>query len=49
MFEEISEMRKTLICATAATALSTAFAAPVLAQEDDGDDARRLGAVTVTA
>lgn len=42
-------MRKTLICATAATALSTAFAAPVLAQEDDGDDARRLGAVTVTA
>lgn len=42
-------MKKTLICATAATALSTAFAAPVLAQEDDGDDARRLGAVTVTA
>ena len=42
-------MRKTLICATAATALSTAFATPVLAQDDDGDDARRLGAVTVTA
>lgn len=42
-------MRKSLICATAAAALSTAFAAPVSAQEDEGDDARRLGAVTVTA
>lgn len=42
-------MRKSLICATAAAAISTAFAAPVIAQEDDGDDARRLGAVTVTA
>lgn len=42
-------MKKTLICATAATALSTAFSAPALAQDGDGDDARRLGAVTVTA
>ena len=42
-------MRKSLICATAVAALSTAFAAPAIAQEDEGDDARRLGAVTVTA
>ncbi|MEM7327617.1 MAG: TonB-dependent receptor [Pseudomonadota bacterium] len=42
-------MKKTLICATAATALSTAFAAPVFAQDDDGDNARRLGTVSVTA
>ncbi|MEM7639077.1 MAG: TonB-dependent receptor [Pseudomonadota bacterium] len=42
-------MKKTLICATAATALSTAFAAPVLAQEEGDDSARRLGTVNVTA
>ncbi len=43
-------MKKTLICATAATALCTAFTAPAMAQDASADeDARRLGAVTVTA
>lgn len=42
-------MKKTLICATAAAALMTGFAAPVLAQDGDGDSARRLGTVNVTA
>ncbi|MEM7459091.1 MAG: TonB-dependent receptor [Pseudomonadota bacterium] len=42
-------MKKILICATAAAALSTAFAAPVLAQDDSEDSARRLGTVNVTA
>ncbi len=42
-------MKKTLICATAVVALSTAFAAPVLAQDDGDDSARRLGTVNVTA
>ena len=43
-------MKKTLICATAVTALATAFSAPALAQDADGDDnARRLGTVNVTA
>jgi len=41
-------MKKALICAAGATALSTAFAAPVMAQDAD-DSARRLGTVNVTA
>lgn len=42
-------MKKTLICATAMAAISTAFTAPVNAQEDGEDNARRLGTVNVTA
>lgn len=43
-------MKKALICAVGMTALSTALAAPVMAQDSDGEDeARRLGPVTVTA
>ncbi len=42
-------MRKTLICASAAAAISTAFAAPSMAQEGDSENARRLGTVNVTA
>jgi len=42
-------MKKTLICASAVTALSTAFCAPALAQDADEDSARRLGTVNVTA
>lgn len=41
-------MKKALICAVGVTALSTAFVAPAIAQDDE-DQARRLGAVTVTA
>lgn len=43
-------MKKTLIYATAATALTTAFAAPAIAQDGgDEENARRLGTVNVTA
>lgn len=43
-------MKKALICAVGVTALSTAFTAPALAQDADGEaETRRLGAVTVTA
>ena len=42
-------MKKTLICASAVAALSTAFCAPALAQDADEDSARRLGTVNVTA
>eukprot|EP00903_Cladosiphon_okamuranus_P003401 g3399.t1 len=41
-------MKKTLICATALTAISTALSAPAIAQDDE-DSARRLGTVNVTA
>ena len=43
-------MKKTLIYATAAAALTTAFAAPAIAQDGgDEENARRLGTVNVTA
>lgn len=42
-------MKKTLFCATALTALTALQAAPALAQDDSGDNARRLGTVNVTA
>lgn len=43
-------MKKALICAVGVTALSTAFTAPAVAQDADGEaETRRLGAVTVTA
>lgn len=42
-------MKKTLIYASAAAAMATAFSAPAIAQDADDDNARRLGAVTVTA
>lgn len=42
-------MKKTLICAAGITALATAFTAPAMAQDDEADNARRLGTVNVTA
>ena len=42
-------MKKTLVCAAAATALTSGLAAPAMAQDGGEPDARRLGSVTVTA
>jgi len=42
-------MKKTLICAAGIAALATAFTAPAMAQDDEADNARRLGTVNVTA
>ena len=43
-------MKRILISAVAVSAIGTAFASPVLAQDNDSDaDARRLGTVTVSA
>lgn len=41
-------MKRTLICATALTAISTALTVPAIAQDGE-DNARRLGTVNVTA